>query len=118
MDDRSQLGARGEDLAVAHLEGLGMVVLQRNWRCPQGEIDVVAEDGPDVVVCEVKTRRTAAYGTPAEAVTPAKLARLRRLAAAWVRQQPRGFRAVRIDVVAVTVPRGGSVSVEHLQGVG
>ena len=78
--DRSVLGASGEDLACAHLVRRGMVVLDRNWRCPHGEIDVVARDGDVLVVCEVKTRRSLTHGDPVEAVTAAKVARLRRLA--------------------------------------
>ena len=70
------------------------------------------------MVCEVKTRRSALAGTPAEAVTPVKLARLRRLAAAWLAQQPRWFPEVRIDVVCVVLARArGAARVEHLRGV-
>jgi putative endonuclease len=94
-----------------------MTVLARRWRCAQGEIDIVALDGDCLVVCEVKTRRSVLAGTPAEAVTPAKLTRLRRLAAAWLEQQPQAFPEVRIDVVAVLVPRRGAARLEHLRGV-
>jgi putative endonuclease len=117
VDDRTAVGGRGEELAAAHLEAAGMVVLQRNWRCPEGEIDIVARDGRDLVVCEVKTRRSAAYGPPAAAVTRPKLARLRRLAAIWLRAQPRSFASVRIDVVAVTLTPGLPAGIEHLRGV-
>ena len=117
MDDRLTVGGHGEDIAAAHLEATGMVVLERNWRCPQGEIDIVARDGPDLVICEVKTRRSAAFGPPASAVTARKFARLRRLAAAWLRAHPGGFRAVRIDVVAVVLAPGSPPAVEHLRGV-
>jgi putative endonuclease len=107
----------GEDIAAAHLEAAGMVVLHRNWRCAEGEIDIVAQDGQELVVCEVKTRRSAAFGPPAAAVTRTKLSRLRRLAAIWLRSQPRSFAAVRIDVVAVTLAPGRPGDVEHLRGV-
>jgi putative endonuclease len=93
-----------------------MVVLDRNWRCEVGEIDIVARDGDTLVVCEVKTRSGTGYGSPLEAVTEAKARRLRALAARWLadrRVRPRG---VRIDVVGVLLPRHGPVVVEHVRG--
>jgi putative endonuclease len=99
-------------------------VLARNWRCREGEIDIVARDGDVLVVCEVKTRRDVAFGTPLEAVTPAKAARLRRLTARWLAatREARaaggagGFADIRFDVVAVLLPRAGAPIVEHLRG--
>lgn len=111
------LGRHGEDLAAAHLADGGLRLLARNWRCAQGEIDIVAADGSTLVVCEVKTRTTTAYGSPAQAVTVAKAARLRRLAAAWLAQSGGGWATVRFDVVAVLRPRTGPAVVEHLRGV-
>jgi putative endonuclease len=112
------LGRYGEQVAAAHLQADGMSVLARNWRCRLGEIDVVAVDGCCLVVAEVKTRRTSSFGGPAEAVTAAKLARLRRLAASWLSSQDRCFDDVRIDVLAVTRGPRGAAQVEHLRGVG
>jgi len=111
------VGRFGEQVAVAHLEADGMRVLARNWRCPLGEIDVVALDGDCLVVCEVKTRRSAVCGPPAESVTRAKVARLRRLAAHWLAAQPSGYAEVRLDVLAVRCPPGGEPVVAHLRGV-
>ena len=111
------LGRFGEQVAADHLEAAGLVVLDRNWRCETGELDLVAADGDELVVVEVKTRRSLAYGTPAEAVTWSKLARLRRLAAAWLDAHDVHPGSVRIDVVAITVPRRGGPQVEHLVGV-
>jgi putative endonuclease len=111
------VGEYGERLAERLLVGQGMTVLERRWRCRQGEIDLVAVDGECLVVCEVKTRRSQLAGSPAEAVTPVKLARLRRLAGAWLAQQPRRFPEIRIDVVCVVVPRRGPARLEHLRGV-
>ena len=111
------VGEYGERLAERLLVGEGMTVLARRWRCRLGEIDIVAVDGGCLVVCEVKTRRSLLAGSPLEAVTPVKLARLRRLAAAWLEQQPRHFPDVRIDVVCVVVPRRGPARLEHLRGV-
>jgi putative endonuclease len=114
---RQPLGSYGEEVAARHLVALGMVLLDRNWRCDQGEIDLVARDGDTLVVCEVKTRRGLDYGTPVEAVTARKASRLRRLAACWLAQHPVHPREVRIDVVGVLRRPQGPVLVEHLRGV-
>src|SRR5690625_3166338 len=74
---RQALGGRGEDLAAAFLEDAGLVIIERNFRCPRGELDIIARDGETAVFVEVKTRRTAALGSPLEAVTRTKLARIR-----------------------------------------
>ena len=95
----------------------GVTIVDRNWRCPQGEIDVVAREGDELVFVEVKTRSGVGYGHPLEAITPRKLARLRRLAAAWCLAHPGERGRVRIDAVAVIVPRSGEIEVEHLAGV-
>jgi putative endonuclease len=114
-DPRGQLGRRGEDLACERLVALGLRIVARNWRCRSGEIDVVAA-APDLLVfCEVKTRRGHGYGTPAEAVTPAKRTRLRLLAAAYLAAVEHPPCAVRFDVVTITWPRGGAPVVDHLQ---
>ena len=101
------LGTAGEDLVAAWYVANGYVVVARNWRTSFGEIDLVATGRGVVVVCEVKTRRTDAYGSPAHAVTLAKRRRLRRLAAAWLAEHrtPRRTPAVRFDVAAVAAGR-------------
>jgi putative endonuclease len=98
---RVVLGVRGEDLAAAWYEQQGYQVLDRNWRCAAGELDVVARRGRTTVFCEVKTRTTGAYGSPAEAVTPAKQARVRRLAARWLANGVSRPGTVRFDVASV-----------------
>jgi putative endonuclease len=117
MRAKDALGRYGEELAVAHLRAQGLQVLERNWRCRLGEIDVVAVDGDCLVVCEVKTRRSLAAGSPLEAVTPAKLGRLRRLTAAWLAGQDRHFAQIRIDVVGVLQPPHCTAVIDHLKGV-
>lgn len=117
QQQRSALGRFGEDIATRHLVESGMVVLARNWRCPHGEIDVVARDGTTLVVCEVKTRRGLDYGTPLEAVTARKMLRLRRLADQWLDEAGLDPPDVRIDVVSVLVRTQGAAVVEHLRGV-
>ena len=113
-----ELGRAGEDIAAAYLHSRGMWVVGRNWRCPAGEIDIVAVDGRWLVVCEVKTRRSLVAGEPVEAVTPEKVRRLRRLALAWIEAHgsaPR--RTVRIDVVSVWWPPAGPAVVRHVKWV-
>ncbi|PRY69944.1 putative endonuclease [Glaciihabitans tibetensis] len=114
MAAKDELGRRGEVLAVAHLEALGLEVIDRNWRCRQGEIDIVARDGAYVVFVEVKTRSSTSFGSPLQGITPAKLARLRRLAAAWCAAHSGDHRWVRIDAIGVLLPRVGPVAIEHL----
>jgi len=115
---RRALGAFGEQYAARHLAAQGMVVLDRNWRCDAGEIDLVLRDGRVLVVCEVKTRTSTAYGAPVATVTERKAARLRRLAARWLEDHGLRPDEVRIDLVGVLVPRRGGPEVEHVRGVG
>lgn len=115
---RSALGAYGEALAARHLLAQGMLLLDRNWRCDLGEVDLVLRDGPALVVCEVKTRTSTAFGSPLEAVTAPKAARLRRLAARWLADHDVRPPEVRIDLVGVLVPPHGPVELEHVRGVG
>ncbi|NHC44630.1 YraN family protein [Motilibacter aurantiacus] len=117
MTARGSLGRYGEDVAARFLADAGLVVLERNWRCDLGEVDIVARDGDALVVCEVKTRRSASFGSPQEAVTAVKQARLRRLAARWLAERGVHPPQVRIDVVAVTRGTSGAARVEHLRGV-
>lgn len=120
------VGRWGEELAARHLEAAGLQVLERNWRSRYGEIDIVALEpaarGSWLVFCEVKTRRSMRAGGPLEAVTPVKLARLRRLSGLWLaahgRDTPIASSRIRIDVVGVLEPRTGPPVIEHLRGVG
>jgi putative endonuclease len=96
------LGRAGEDLAATWYAERGWRVVARNWRSGRtGELDVVALKGDVLVVCEVKARTTEAFGTPLEAVTPTKQARIRRLAAAYLATSGVRARRVRFDVAAV-----------------
>lgn len=116
---RAAIGALGEDLAVEHLRSLGMRVLQRNWRCRYGEIDVIAVDtaARAVVFVEVKTRTGDGFGGVAQAVTPQKVRRLRRLAGLWLAGQDEHWAAVRIDVIGVRIGRQPTPEITHLAGV-
>lgn len=111
-----ELGRRGEDLAAAYLTEQGLVVLSRNWRSREGELDLVATDGRCLVVCEVKTRSTSDFGDPAEFVTATKMTRVRRATYAWLRRYRVGWCEVRFDVLAVVWPPDGPPTVRHLRG--
>jgi len=116
---RGELGALGEQLAVEHLRALGMQILARNWRCRYGELDVIAADGDHTVVfVEVKTRTGDRFGGVAQAVTRAKVRRIRRLAGVWLASQDNRWAQIRIDVIGVRVGRSRTPEVMHLQGVG
>ncbi len=114
---RKALGDLGERLAAHHLTEAGLTVLDRNWRCSAGEIDIVAAEGQTLVVCEVKTRSTSRYGTPLEAITTAKASRLHRLGWMWVRSHSLCYAALRVDIISITRPRRGPALVEHIVGV-
>jgi putative endonuclease len=115
---RLAMGGYGEASAARFLAGQGMVVLDRNWRCELGELDLVLRDGAVLVFCEVKTRATAAFGSPLEAVTARKVARLRRLAARWMHDSGVYADEVRIDLVGIQLNLSGAGRYEHVRGVG
>ncbi|MBV8786596.1 MAG: YraN family protein [Mycobacterium sp.] len=117
---RIQLGAMGEALAVDYLTRVGLRILQRNWRCRYGELDVIACDDAtrSLVFVQVKTRTGDAYGGLAQAVTPRKVRRLRRLAGLWLAGQDERWTTVRIDVIGVRVGRRRTPEITHLQGIG
>lgn len=111
------VGDLGEDLACEHLTRLGWQVVARNWRCSQGELDVIADEDGLLVFCEVKTRRSTRFGTPLEAVDQQKARRLRRLAWAWLAEHGRHGETFRIDVVGVLCAAGAPPQIDHVQGV-
>lgn len=117
MAAKDTLGKAGEELAAKYLIAAGYRIVARNWRCAQGEIDVIAEHNGEIVFVEVKTRSGLAFGHPFEAITVAKLARLRRLARVWCTQAGGRFPRIRIDAIAVIAPRGRDALLEHLERV-
>ncbi|MEA4943588.1 MAG: YraN family protein [Propionicimonas sp.] len=119
--EKRELGRAGEDAAADYLRRLGWHILDRNWRCPVGELDIVAcEPGtPQVVVfCEVKCRSGLGFGPPLEAITYAKQRKLQELALHWLRAQPRPVPRFRIDGIGVLLPVGGTPRISHVRGIG
>jgi putative endonuclease len=109
------LGAAGEDAVALWYVGCGYTVLARNWRVREGEIDVIARRDATVVFCEVKTRRGDGFGSPAEAVTARKQARLRKLAVRWLADNPTRADILRFDVASVTPDGRGAWTVDVLE---
>jgi putative endonuclease len=109
------LGRRGEDLAVRYLQQAGLVVLDRNWRCRDGELDLILTDGTRLVVCEVKTRAGTGFGLPAEAVDDTKARRIRRVTHIWLSHHRIPWCDLRFDILSITWPPGGPPRIEHLK---
>jgi putative endonuclease len=101
VDGRRAQGQAGEAAVAAWYLGRGYEILARNWRCRDGELDLVVAQGRHVVFCEVKSRTTDAFGIPAESVTRTKQMRIRRLAARWLEDAPTRPTAIRFDVASV-----------------
>jgi putative endonuclease len=117
MRAKDALGRYGEDVAARFLSEKGYRLLATNWRCSQGELDIIAIDGVVLVFVEVKTRSSTRFGVPAEAVNRVKAARLRTLAGAWLAEHRPRHDGLRFDVISVLSSRAGAAQVEHLQGV-
>ena len=119
---KAWVGRRGEEAVATWYAGHGFSVLAANWRCSLGELDLVllSPDGGTVVFCEVKTRTSAHFGSPFEAVTAAKRRRLRTLAGRFMAEaRPAGLAAgrIRIDVAAVRPGPQGRAVVDVVEGV-
>ncbi|MFC7626055.1 YraN family protein [Microlunatus sp. GCM10028923] len=119
---KARVGHRGEDLAAAALEAAGLQILQRNWRCRTGEIDIVASEGAGaartIVFCEVKCRSGLGFGDPLEAITYEKLRRLRKLSAEWLAAHDAPPTGIRLDAVGVLLRPDDAPLVRHVRGIG
>lgn len=115
MRAKDAVGRYGEDVAARHLTDAGLEIVDRNWRCSEGEIDIVARERDVIVICEVKTRSSVLFGLPAEAITLRKRERMRRLAYLWLKEHSPRTAEVRFDVVSVIRPDRGAAIVEHLR---
>jgi putative endonuclease len=118
VNAKDALGRNGEQAAVEYLERAGLRILDRNWRCADGEIDIVAAERRVLVICEVKTRSSGQFGSPLDAITRSKRARLRRLAVRWLTAHGVLFDEVRIDVIGLVSDPSGGYQLEHVRGVG
>ncbi len=117
-EQRQAMGAFGEKVARRHLvDERGMVLLEQNWRCHAGEIDLLLRDGDTLVVCEVKTRRGSQCGDPLEAVTPQKYQRLHTVAAFWIERSGLHVTDVRIDLVGIDLSKPAAEQLTHVVGV-
>lgn len=117
MRAKDAVGRYGERVAERFLTDRGWRILDRNWRGAGGELDLVALEGTTLVVVEVKTRSGTGFGHPAQAVGPAKQARLRRLTGQWLAEHDVRPAEVRVDVVCVLRSAAGPAEIEHLRGV-
>jgi putative endonuclease len=115
-DPRRRLGIAGEDAVARWYEAAAYEVLDRNWRCRDGELDLVVRRDATLVFCEVKTRASVRFGAPFEAVTATKQRRLRTLAARWLAEHDARRRTLRFDVASVTRTANGELVVEVLEG--
>ena len=110
-------GELGEDLAAHFLERSGLAVLERNYRCKAGEIDVIAQDGDELVFAEVRTRSGAAFGTPEESLTVRKRRKMAECAYSYLAERGAHGRTWRVDLVAIELDRGRVVRVDHYKHV-
>jgi putative endonuclease len=115
MHFKNVLGRYGEAIAARYLTDSGHRLIETNWRCGRGEIDIIAAEGRTLVICEVKTRTSLAFGEPSEAVDAAKSQRLRLLAVQWLAEHPGGWDSIRFDVVSVLRRVHGPAQVRHLR---
>ena len=113
-DKRKQRGAAGEELAARFLEQCGMKILRRNYRYERGEIDIIAEDGDELVFIEVKARRTRSYGEPEDSVTPQKQEQIRTVAEGYLLEHDIDDRSCRFDVVGIFYHHG-KAEINHIK---
>jgi putative endonuclease len=116
MGQKQILGKYGENVAANFLQDRGYAILERNWRCEIGEIDLIAKHKEFVVFVEVKTRSGHGFGHPFEAITKQKVSRMRQLAAKWVSSHNLPDLSLRLDAISVLV-LDGKVAIEHLKQV-
>jgi putative endonuclease len=114
-EDNAGVGARGEEIAVAFLKGKKFRILERNFRCKCGEVDIVAKDGGSVVFIEVKARKHEAYGPPQLAVTAFKQRQISKAALTWLAKNKMEDSAARFDVVAILLRDREVPDIEHIR---
>lgn len=117
MAEHLVVGKQGEILAREYLQARGYRILDANWHCRYGEVDLVATDGRDLVFVEVKTRRMLTAGDPLEAIGPHKLRRMRQVAFAWREAHPECAGRTRIDAIGIIAPRGREPRIQHVDNL-
>lgn len=114
MDNRT-LGERGEDIATAYLKGLKFTIVERNFRCKGGEVDIIAREGKTLVFVEVKTRRNLSFGPPQSALTPFKQRQISKAALTWLAQRKLFGASARFDVIAILLPDHEVPVIDHIR---
>jgi putative endonuclease len=114
---RGRTGALGEDLAVRYLQRQGMTIVERNYRCRHGEIDVVAQEAGELVFVEVRTRRGDSFGSPEESITGTKARRMAACAHAYLAERRPNSSSWRLDLVAIKLDRGRVDRLDHYRHV-
>jgi len=114
MDNKS-LGARGEEIAAAYLKGRKFTIVERNFRCKAGEVDIIARDGKTLVFVEVKTRRTLTFGPPQLALTPFKQRQISKAALTWLAKKKLFGENARFDVIAILLPDHEVPVIDHIR---
>jgi putative endonuclease len=113
--DNKTLGARGEEIAAAYLKGRKFTIIERNFRCKGGEVDIIARDGKTLVFVEVKTRRNLAFGPPQLSLTPFKQRQISKAALTWLAKNRLFGAAARFDVIAILIPDHDVPVIEHIR---
>ena len=111
---RKKVGAQGEDRAAKYLSAHGYRIIEKNWRCRLGEIDLVVKEADTLVFCEVKTRSNQSFGHPLEAITASKIEKLRRLGEAYMQAAAKTDVALRFDVISI-IENGENSRLEHIK---
>jgi putative endonuclease len=113
--ENAGVGSRGEELASAFLERNGLKIVERNFRCKGGEIDIIAQDGKSLVFVEVKSRKNLAYGVPQLAVTPFKQRQISKAALTWLAKNRQQDAPARFDVIAIILTSDTTFQLEHIR---
>ena len=115
MKQMTKLGRAGEERAAVYLDSKGFEILERNFRCRFGEIDIIAMDGDTLCFIEVKTRRNRHFGLPAEAVSGQKMLRIQRCAYTFLQRFRGEYKEIRVDIVEIMLI-GNTFYIRHLPG--
>ena len=113
--ENAGVGNRGEELASCFLEQNGLRIVERNFRCKGGEIDIIAKDGKTLVFVEVKSRKTLSYGVPQLAVTPFKQRQISKAALTWLAKNRQQDAPARFDVIAILLSNDFTCQIEHIR---